>query len=221
MYQKKQKLFTVRNMVLIGVLAALAGVLMTITKFPVPFLAPSFYKFDVSEAVVMLGAMTMGPVAGVFIELIKVLINLLLDGTVTAGIGELSNFIMGCAYIIPASLIYRSGKSFKTAAVGVAVGVLSVTLIAAAVNYFLLIPAYVSIAGFPLDAIIEMGSKVVPAVKDIFTLVVFTTIPFNVFKYGIVAVIGLLLYNPTERLINGRGTKTKAKPTEEEFSERS
>ena len=202
---EKQKVFTIRNIVMMGILSALAGVLMTLTKFPVPFLAPSFYKFDVSEAIVLLGAMTMGPVAGVIIELIKVSINLLLDGTVTAGIGELSNFIMGCAYIIPASIIYRRSGSFKSMVFGVVAGSLTATLIAALVNYFVLIPAFVNIAGFPLDAIIGMGSKVVPAVKDLTTLVAFTTVPFNIFKYGVSSVVVVLLYRPTEKIINRSG----------------
>ena len=97
----------------VGVLGAVAAILML---FEIPlFFAPSFYEIDLSEVVVMIGAFALGVIPGICIELVKVLLNLLLNGTMTAGVGELANFVIGCAYIIPAALFYRHRKSLKNA----------------------------------------------------------------------------------------------------------
>ena len=45
---------------------------------------------DFSEVPVLIGAFAMGPLAGAAIELIKILLNFVLNGTITAGVGELT-----------------------------------------------------------------------------------------------------------------------------------
>lgn len=99
----------VRIMVQIGMLTAVAVVLMA---FEIPlFFAPSFYKIDFSEVPVLIGSFAMGPLAGVVIELLKILIHMLIQGTSTAGVGDLGNFIVGCAFVLPAAFIYKHGKT--------------------------------------------------------------------------------------------------------------
>ena len=95
-----------------SMLAALAAVLMFF-EFPLGFIAPSFYEFDFSEVSVLVGTFSMGPVAGVVIEFIKIFIKFLIKGTTTGGVGELANFLIGCSLILPAGLIYKF-KKIKT-----------------------------------------------------------------------------------------------------------
>ena len=90
----------------VAMLGAVAGELMNL-EFPIPFLAPSFYQLDFSEVPVMVGTFAMGPVAGILIELVKILVHLVTKGTMTAGVGDVANFLFGCAYVVPAGLIYR------------------------------------------------------------------------------------------------------------------
>ena len=102
-----------RNLVQIGMLGAVSVVLM---MFEIPlFFAPSFYKIDLSEIPVLIGTFAMGPVAGMFIELIKVVLHMLFKGSSTAGVGDFANFLIGCAMIVPAGLIYQKKKSKKSA----------------------------------------------------------------------------------------------------------
>ena len=117
-----------RTITQIAMLGALAGVLMNI-EFPIPFLAPSFYQLDFSEIPVLVGTFAMGPVAGILIEVVKVLVHLVTMGTVTAGVGDFANFIFGCAFVVPAGLIYRlrHTKSRKHAVLGMAAGTLLTT----------------------------------------------------------------------------------------------
>ena len=112
----------VRTMVQIAMLAAVATVLM-LWEVPLPFIAPSFYKMDLSEVPIMIGAFAMGPLAAAVIELIKILLNFVLNGTTTAGVGELGNFIMGCALVMPAGFIYKQAKTKKHAIIGMATGI--------------------------------------------------------------------------------------------------
>ena len=81
---KKTKLFTLRNMTKIAILTAISAVIM-LFEFPLPF-APSFYELDLSEAVILMGGFAMGPMAAVMMELLKNLLNLLMNGTITAGV---------------------------------------------------------------------------------------------------------------------------------------
>src|SRR5574344_812846 len=111
----------VRTMVQIAMLSAVATVLMLV-EFPLPFIAPSFYELDFSEVPVLIGAFAMGPLAGAIIELIKILLNFVLNGTMTAGVGELANFLMGCAFVVPAGIIYKKSKTKKNAVIGMVTG---------------------------------------------------------------------------------------------------
>ena len=102
---KQSKLWNVKNVVLMGMFGALAAVLM-VFEFPLPFIAPSFYGLDLSEIPVLVGTFSLGPLAGVVIELVKVLVKLLIKPTSTGFVGELANFCFGCAMILPAGWIY-------------------------------------------------------------------------------------------------------------------
>ena len=68
----------------IGMLGAIAVVLM-LFEIPLPF-APSFYEIDFSEVPVLIGCFSMGPIAGALIELVKIILNLIINGSVTAGV---------------------------------------------------------------------------------------------------------------------------------------
>lgn len=39
----------------------------------------------------------MGPLAGATIEFIKIILNFAVNGTMTAGVGEIANFLIGCS----------------------------------------------------------------------------------------------------------------------------
>ena len=94
---KMSQIGKTRYMVQVAMLGAAAVVLMFF-DIPLPF-APSFYKIDLSEVPVLIGAFAMGPLAGAAIELIKILLNLVMKGSTTAGVGEVANFLIGCAML--------------------------------------------------------------------------------------------------------------------------
>ena len=192
----------VRTMVQIAMLSAVATVLMLV-EFPLPFIAPSFYELDFSEVPVLIGAFAMGPLAGAIIELIKILLNFVLNGTMTAGVGELANFLMGCAFVVPAGIIYKKSKTKKNAVIGMVKGVICMAVAGCILNGAVLLPAYGKAFGMPTDAFVQMGSAIFPIIDNIFTFCLFCVVPFNLIKGVVVSVMTLLLYKYISRLLKG------------------
>ena len=195
------KRMTTRNMVSIAMLAAVAVVLM-LFEFPLPFLPP-FYKIDASELPVIIGAFAMGPWAGALIELIKILLNLLLDGTTTACVGEFANFLIGCSYVVPASLVYYYRKNRKKAVLGLVLGTVTCAVVGCLLNAYLLLPAYSKAFKMDIEALIAMGTAANKAIDSMFTFVLFATAPLNILKCGLVSIVTMLIYKPISRILKG------------------
>ena len=179
--------------------AALAGLLMLL-EIPV-FFAPSFYKIDLSELPVLFCGFCLGPVAGVICEFVKVVIKLLLKGTTTAFVGDFANFAVGCALILPASIVYHLKKTKKGAVIALIVGTLCMTVFGSAFNAFYLLPKFSQLFGIPMDAIIGMGSAVNSAITSVWTLVLFAVAPLNLLKGAVVSLLTFALYKRVSRAI--------------------
>ena len=192
--KKKMQLNTLTK---IAMLSAVAGVLM-LFEAPLWF-APSFYKLDLSELAVMIGALAMGPVAGALIELVKILLNFVLNGTITGGVGELGNFLVGCAFVVPAALVYRRQRNVKGMLLGMVAGTAAMVLLGAVVNYYVLLPVYATVFGQPLEFFIQMGNAINPAIVDLQTFILFAVAPFNLLKGIIISVLTFLIYRKLGR----------------------
>ena len=191
-----------RKLVEIGMLGAIATVLM-LFEFPIPFIAPPFYELDFSEVPVLVGAFALGPMAGATIELVKILINLLINGTATAFVGEIGNYLLGCSFIIPAALIYKKHKSKKNALVAMIIGTIAMTVFGCFLNAYILLPTYATAFGMPIDAIVGMGSAINANINDVMTFVVIAVAPFNIIKGIVVSVITLLIYKHISPILKG------------------
>lgn len=192
-----------RTMVQVAMLAAVSTLLM-VFEFPLPF-APPFYKIDLSEVPVLVGAFAMGPVAGVFIELLKVILHMVVSGTTTAGVGDFANFLIGCSFVLPAAFIYRfkKNKTRKHALIGMAVGTLCMTVIGCFLNAFVLLPVYAKAFGMPMEALVGMGTAVNKAIDGVLTFVILAVAPFNLLKGLVVSLIVLLIYKKIRVILKG------------------
>lgn len=195
-----KKTINVKYIAKIGILSAIAAVLM-LFELPLWF-APPFYKLDFSEIPILIGSFALGPLAGVIMELLKNLINLLLDGTTTAFVGEFANFVTGCAFVLPSALIYKYHKSLRTAVLGMLAGTASLIFVGALMNYFILIPTFSKLYELPLEVIVAMGTKVNASITDLKTLVVFAVMPFNLLKAVACSVVTLLLYKRVSKILH-------------------
>jgi riboflavin transporter FmnP len=176
----------------IGVLGAVATVLM-LMELPLWF-APTFYKLDFSEVPVLIGAFALGPIAGITIEFIKIVLNFVMNGTITGGVGELANFLIGCSLIVPASYIYKHHKSIKSAVTGMLIGSLVMVVVGSVLNYYLLLPLYANIFGAPIESFVDMGNAINPLITDLKTFVLYAVAPFNLLKGVVISAITLLIY---------------------------
>ena len=175
MNQKKR--LSVKTVVLIGMFGALAAVLETF-QIPVPF-APPFYKLDFAETPIMIGAFALGPVPAILMELVKNLLKILINGTTTMYVGDLGNFIGGCAFVLPASILYQKHRTRKMAMAGLGLSVFTGVLTAIVVNCFLTLPLYANLMFGGIENIISMGTAINPAITNLPTFAVFAIVPFN------------------------------------------
>lgn len=182
----------IRTMAQVGMLGAIAVVLM-LFEIPLPF-APSFYEIDFSEVPVLVGSFTMGPIAGITIELIKILLNLAINGTTTAGVGEFANFLIGCAFIVPAAVIYKRKRTRTGAIIGMVSGTVFMAVVGCFLNAYLLLPAYAKAFGMPIEALVDMGALVNSQVHSLATFVIFAVAPFNLLKGVLVSLIVFIIY---------------------------
>ena len=191
-----------RRAAYVGIFAAMAAVLMYF-ELPLPF-APSFYEIDLSEVPVLICSFSMGPVAGVVCELVKVILKLLLKGTSTAFVGDFANFVVGCSFILPATVIYHRFKTKKGAMIGMVTGTVVMSVFGSLFNAVYLLPAFATLYGVPLEQLVAMGTAVNGMINSVSTLVLFAVVPFNIVKGTIVSLLTTLLYKRVERLLRMR-----------------
>lgn len=187
-----------RRISIIGIFAAIA-VVLHVMDFPLLFLAPDFYKLDFSEVPVLMGGFFLGPSAAVAIEGVKVLLKLLFKGTSTAFVGDLANFVVGCSFVLPATIIYTAKKSKTSALLGLVIGTLCMTVFGTAFNAVYLLPKFAQLYGVPMEVLISMGAKVHSGVKSVVSFVVLCVAPLNLVKGTVVSVLTLLLYKRMEK----------------------
>ena len=189
----------VRQLVTIAVAAAVSFVLMLL-EFHLP-IAPEFIKLDLSDIPALVLAFTFGPLTGVLTELVKNLLHLFV--TKSAGVGELSNFLLGCAFVIPAGLIYKRSKTRKNALLAMLAGTLCFSLMGIFSNYRIMFPFYTKVSGIPMEAIVAMCQKILPFVDSEFKVILLSVTPFNLLKGILVSVVTFLLYKRLSPILHG------------------
>ena len=187
-----KKVLTTKNLTMIAMFSAISAVLM-VFEIQLPF-SPSFVKFDFSDLPVMLGGFLIGPFAGGIIAFMKILLHFLLNVTTSFFVGDLSNLLLTLSFVLPASFIYQQKKTKKTTIQGLLVSIICTSLLAIIFNLFLIFPLYLKVLNLKMVDLINMIHVVNPLVKDVFTMIVFSLLPFNLFKYSIVSMITMLSY---------------------------
>lgn len=191
---------TLSTLIKISVLSAMAFILMYI-DFPLPIF-PSFLKIDFSDVPALLGAFAMGPIAGVVIELLKNLLIIALKGTQTGFIGELANFIVGAALVGTAGVLYKHSKTRKNAIISIIAGIIVMSAVASVTNYYIFLPLYETVLHFPISAIVAEGAKIFKGITDLNSFVVYSILPFNLFKGALVAIITILVYKKLSPILH-------------------
>ena len=196
------------RLIKISLLSVMAFLLMYI-ELPVPIF-PEFLKFDISDLPALLGAFALGPIAGVIIELFKNILHGMLAGK-TAFVGELANFLVGSSLILVSGYIYKVRKSKGGAIVALLIGVVCMSVFAGILNYFLILPLYESVLGFPVAAVVGMGTKINNKIVDLNSFIIWSIIPFNFIKGILVSSVTLALYKSVSPILHKEHMESKYK----------
>lgn len=200
-HEKTEKRINIRYMTMTAMLSAIAFILMFM-DFSVPFM-PGFIKLDISELPALIGTFAMGPASGVIICLVKNILHLLI--TTTGGVGELSNFVLGVAFVLPAGLLYKYKKNRKSALIGSLAGALIMALFSLPSNYFVVYPFYTNF--MPEDAIIGAYNAIISAVgghvDNLLQCLLIFNVPFTFVKGLLSVLITFLIYKHISPIIKG------------------
>ena len=193
----KKSGFDVRKLVYTALMAALSVVLSEVLKFNVPFM-PSFITFDFSDVPALLAALTMGPVSGVAVALIKNLEGLITS--MTGGVGELSNFILCACLVLPAGLIANKSAKYSHVIPACLCGAAVMAGVSLASNYFVVYPIYTAI--MPMDVIVGMYRAILPSAVTLFKCLLIFNVPFTFVKGVIASAVAIPLYKRLRPIFN-------------------
>ncbi len=183
-------------------LSAIAFVLMFF-DFSIPVLIPNFIKMDLSDLPALVGSFSMGPLCGVLVCLVKNLLHLTI--TSTGGVGELSNFVLGAVFVLPAGLVYKVKKNRSGALIGSLAGAVVMALISIPSNYFFVYPFYYN---FMSKDMVLAAYQVIAAgfgfeVKDILQCLIYFNAPFTFVKGLLSVVVTFLIYKHISPVLKG------------------
>ncbi len=188
---------------LTAIFSAISFLLMFI-EISLPII-PSFIKFDISDLPALIGTFSIGPIYGVLIEFLKNIIHILICGTSSAGVGEISNFILGAVFCLTTGLIFKSKKIKNSAIIGCILGAIIMGTVSLPLNYFIVYPAYVKFYGMPLDAIIGLYQEILSFISDkptqnsLFNCLLIFNVPFTVIKGFINAILCGAMLKPLSK----------------------
>lgn len=203
------RVLDVRKLAIIGVFSAVAFVLMLI-EFPLPF-APEFYKFDFSDIPALIGGFAAGPLVAVMIEFVKLLLKMVFRGTNSAFVGEIANFVVGAAFVLPATIIYRFKKTRISALMSCLCGALCITVAGVLLNAYFLLPAYAGMYGMDIQTLIGYGTEINPSINNLFTFCLLAVAPFNLLKGVVDSLVTFLVYKKLSPILKNGFTSTAKK----------
>lgn len=189
--ERKSKMFSTQELIKIALLGSIAVILMQFGAIKLPAIFPSFLEIDFSEVPAIVAILTINPVAGLIVVIVKNVLKAVLFGSSTGYVGELANMLISIGYILPLMIVARKGRNIKRVTTGILFGILGIALSGAVVNYFITIPLYAKVF-MPMDAIIDMGNVINHAIVDKLTLVLYAITPFNLLKGTLVAIVSVV-----------------------------
>ena len=193
----KQTKMSTRVIAQIGILSAIAY-LLRFFEIPLPIFPP-FLKIDLSDVVAVFGGISMGPVAGFVIVVVKNLLQAI-TGSTTGGVGEFANILIAGPYVLMICLFCKKVKSYKNVLIGAVLGTIAMAIVGAVVDYFIVFPLYAKVM-VPMEVIIQMGTVLNPRVTDLFSFMIWLVVPFKIVKGAIMTVVILPLYKKVEKIL--------------------
>ena len=178
-----------RRMIAAALFAALAYLCVFVFRIQVA----GFLTFDLKDAVMTIGALFLGPVAGVAIAAAVALLEMISVST-TGFYGFLMNFLASASFILPAAILYRLRRTRLSAILGLVLSAIFMTAMMIPLN-LLITPLY---TGASRSVVADLIPK--------------TILPFNAVKGTLNAAVTVLLLQPVAKALH----RVKLLPPEEE-----
>jgi len=183
----------VKKLVLTAIMAGISVLLYLFPKFSLPFF-PSFLEMNFSMLPIMICGFACGPMCGGICVLLRYVSNLIIEGSITAGVGEIMDLMLGAVVVISASLIYKlvKMKATKRSLLSLGIGVVVWIFMGAILNVFYAIPLYLKLYFNGNVNILVSALKVIPGVtvdNYMFKYILYAVIPFNMILATVVLVI--------------------------------
>ena len=191
------------NAVALAAMFAAVSSVLQFFEFPLPFIIPSFVKFDFSDLPALLASFSLGPVYGAVVCLVKNVIHLLV--TQSGGVGELANFLIAVFFVVPAGIIYKLRRTRAGALAGSLAGTVAAAAASFPINLWISYPFYSNF--MPIDTIIDMYNQIFNVVGELWQALLIFNLPFTALKCIVTALLALLVYKPLsplfKRVVNG------------------
>ena len=142
-----------------------------------PAIKVDFLSLDIKDAFITIGALYLGPLAGVLISAVVSVLETV-SGSLTGFYGMIMNFIGSAAFSAVCALIYKYRKTLLGAVFALICSTIGMTAVMIASN-LIITPYY---TGWPVQAI-----------KD---LIIPMFLPFNIVKGILNSALVMLLYKP-------------------------
>ncbi len=165
----------VKQITITAMLCAIAYVAVLLSRF-IPNVA-GFLSYEPKDTIIAIGGFVFGPLTSLIISVIVSFVEMITISS-TGPYGFIMNVISTCAFTIPAALIYKHRKTLGGAVLGLAAGLVAMTIAMLLWNY-IITPNYMHVD----------RSVVAAMLPTVF-------LPFNLIKGGINAALTLVLYKP-------------------------
>ena len=214
----------VKKMILSSIFAAMSVLLYLFPKFSLPIF-PSFLEINFSMLPIVICAFSCGPLFGGACVLIRCIVNLIIEGSVSVGVGEIMDLILGFAVVLGSGFMYKylkvkePKKSIFSLLVCIGIWILAGVLL----NVFYAVPAYLKLYfNGNKDALVSVLSKTIPGVNSsnyMGKYVLYAVIPFNLLLSSVVCIVTFFVNKAIYILYDDNKAPKKGEIIEEEESE--
>ena len=179
---KDSSRFSVKKLVLLAMLAAVAYVIVSFVRIPVV----GFLSYEPKDVIITIAGFILGPMASFLISFLVSALEMVTISQ-TGPIGALMNLISTCSFACTAALIYKRRHTIAGAVMGLLCGM--VAMIAAMLLWnWLITPLYMGVSREQVEGML---------------LPMF--LPFNALKGGLNCGFTLLLYKPLMAVLRRTG----------------
>ena len=179
---KDSSRFSVKKLVLLAMLAAVAYVIVSFVRIPVV----GFLSYEPKDVIITIAGFILGPMASFVISFLVSLLEMVTISQ-TGPIGALMNLISTCSFACTAALIYKHRHTMAGAVMGLLCGTGAMVCIMLLWNW-LITPLYMGVSREQVEGML---------------LPMF--LPFNALKGGLNCGFTLLLYKPLMAVLRRTG----------------